>query len=152
MAATVALEPLKRGSHPSVSETNSASTVETRETLDQAGGFQQPTAPAFTSASSVSGTSQAAQLPSLPNSRNVRSKSLAIRRKPLAPTASPLATKYTSRDYLEIGQPAGKPETRFSRSYSVDSPTLYEFPQNCRTPISSLDSLASAVTSVTSQQ
>ncbi|OIW34893.1 hypothetical protein CONLIGDRAFT_626940, partial [Coniochaeta ligniaria NRRL 30616] len=143
-----ALEPLKRGSHPSVSDTNSASPVETLETLDQADGFQQLTASGITTASPGSGTCQAT--PPLPSSRNVRSKSLAIRRKPLSSTASPLATRYSSRDYLEIGLPS-KPATRFSRSYSVDSPTLYEFPQDCRPPISSLDSPASSATPIPSQ-
>lgn len=161
-----ALEPLKRGGHPSVSETSSASTVETLETLDQAGGFhafhhhqtQQTVVPSpRTSVRSVPTTasqsaSGAAQQPSLPGARNGRSQSLAIRRKPLSSTASPLATRYSSRDYLEIGQPSAKPEQRFSRSYSVDSPTLYEFPDKDRLPISSLNALASLSSPLSSQQ
>ncbi|KAB5580088.1 hypothetical protein GE09DRAFT_1080813 [Coniochaeta sp. 2T2.1] len=154
MTTMAALEPLKRGSQPSlppVSETNTASGVETPETLDQADGFQQPTTSSSTSPSSVSGTKQHQASP-LPNSRNVRSKSLAIRRKPLSSTASPLVTKFTSRDYLEIGLPTGKPETRFSRSYSVDSPTLYEFPQDARPPISASGSLACPATTIVPSQ
>ena len=52
-----------------------------------------------------------------------------IKRKPLSSTASALAARYSTRDYLQVQQPLAKPETRFSRSYSVDSPTLYEFPR-----------------------
>src|SRR6185295_4507141 len=66
---------------------------------------------------------------SLPANRTARSKSLAIKRKPLSSTASPIATRYSSatRDYLDAYQ-LPRPEQRFSRSCSLDSPTLYEFP------------------------
>lgn len=152
MATMAALEPPKGSSHTSVPETTRASTVETSETVDQADAFQLFPIPGSTSTVSVPGTAQVAPLPNPPNSRNARSQSLAIRRKPLSSTASPLATRYSSRDHLEIVQLPGKPETRFARSHSVDSPTLYEFPQDCRAPISSLESLASTVTSAPSQQ
>ncbi|KAM0614916.1 hypothetical protein ACHAO3_004764 [Verticillium nonalfalfae] len=50
-----------------------------------------------------------------------------IKRKPLSSTASPLATRFSEgAATLSIHLP--KPETRFSRAYSVDSPTLYEYP------------------------
>ncbi|OTB03031.1 hypothetical protein M426DRAFT_61020 [Hypoxylon sp. CI-4A] len=51
-----------------------------------------------------------------------------IRRKPLSATASPIATRYSSGEYLTITKGLPKPETRFSRSFSLDSPTVYEFP------------------------
>ncbi|KAK0731116.1 hypothetical protein B0H67DRAFT_60145 [Lasiosphaeris hirsuta] len=67
---------------------------------------------------------------SLPSPRAGRSKSLAIKRKPLSSTASPLATRYSTRDYLEAISKYPRPEQRFSRSCSLDSPTLYEFPDH----------------------
>ncbi|KAK3362219.1 hypothetical protein B0T25DRAFT_425 [Lasiosphaeria hispida] len=67
---------------------------------------------------------------SLPSPRAGRSKSLAIKRKPLSSTASPLATRYSTRDYLEAISQYPRPEQRFSRSCSLDSPTLYEFPDH----------------------
>lgn len=65
---------------------------------------------------------------SLPSPRTGRSQSLAIKRKPLSSTASPIATRYSTRDYLEAVKQLPRPEQRFSRSCSLDSPTLYEFP------------------------
>ncbi|KAI0391581.1 hypothetical protein F5Y17DRAFT_401447 [Xylariaceae sp. FL0594] len=52
-----------------------------------------------------------------------------IRRKPLSSTASPIATRYSSGEYLaSVVQSLPKPEQRYDRSFSVDSPTVYEFP------------------------
>jgi hypothetical protein len=65
---------------------------------------------------------------SLPSPRSGRSQSLAIKRKPLSSTASPIATRYSTRDYLDPVKRFPRPEQRFSRSCSLDSPTLYEFP------------------------
>ncbi|KAK0631949.1 hypothetical protein B0T14DRAFT_387313, partial [Immersiella caudata] len=64
----------------------------------------------------------------LPSPRTGRSQSLAIKRKPLSSTASPIATRYSTRDYLDAVKRFPRPEQRFSRSCSLDSPTLYEFP------------------------
>jgi len=50
-----------------------------------------------------------------------------VRRKPLPSTASPLATRYSSGEHLASTLPP--PNETFTRPYSVDSPTLYEFPQ-----------------------
>ncbi|RYO82772.1 hypothetical protein DL766_007984 [Monosporascus sp. MC13-8B] len=52
-----------------------------------------------------------------------------IRRKPLSSTASPIATRYSSGEYLTIIKGLPMPEHRFSRSNSVDSPTVYDFPR-----------------------
>lgn len=143
MATTLEpVEPLKRDGTPSVSETSTASPGLTPvETSDQADGFQQQRPPSVMSTSTVASAATVTSQP-LPVSRNVRAQSLAIRRKPLPPTASPLVTRHSTRDYLEITE-LTKPETRFSRSYSVDSPTLYEFPALARVPIGSLNELAS---------
>ncbi|TPX06997.1 uncharacterized protein E0L32_011065 [Thyridium curvatum] len=76
----------------------------------------------------------------LPSPRSGRSQSLAaqasptfapapIKRKPLSATASPLAVSYTTGSHLDILRDLPGPEQRFSRSFSVDSPTLYEFPE-----------------------
>ncbi|ORY62116.1 uncharacterized protein BCR38DRAFT_525172 [Pseudomassariella vexata] len=79
-------------------------------------------------------------LPTLTPSRNIRKLVIdssvtvppplqPIRRKPLSKTASPIATRYSSGAYLSIARDLPKPEQRFSRSFSVDSPTIYEFAQ-----------------------
>lgn len=71
-----------------------------------------------------------------------RSQSLAytpapIKRKPLSSSASPLATRFSSpgRNYLDIIRDLPRPESRFSRSCSLDSPTLYEFPTKFGPPL-----------------
>ncbi|XMA11477.1 hypothetical protein WAI453_004268 [Rhynchosporium graminicola] len=49
-----------------------------------------------------------------------------VRRKPLPPTASPWATRYSSGEHLATTlQPS---EPTYVRPYAVDSPTLHEFP------------------------
>ncbi|KAH8201128.1 hypothetical protein TruAng_004678 [Truncatella angustata] len=60
-----------------------------------------------------------------------------IRRKPLSSTASPIATRYSSGDYLTIAHGLPRPEQRYSRSFSVDSPTVYEFQ-----PLASIETIA----------
>ncbi|KAI0007089.1 hypothetical protein F4779DRAFT_527202 [Xylariaceae sp. FL0662B] len=52
-----------------------------------------------------------------------------IRRKPLSSTASPIAVRFSSEEYLNLTRALPKPEHRFDRAYSVDSPTVYDFPQ-----------------------
>ena len=74
-------------------------------------------------------------VPDLPVSRKLRESAIPaalqqIRRKPLSPTASPIATRYSSVEYLAIAKVFSVPENRFSRSKSVDSPTVYEFPHS----------------------
>ncbi|KAI1379590.1 hypothetical protein F4677DRAFT_337366 [Hypoxylon crocopeplum] len=74
----------------------------------------------------------------LPVSRNTRNLVIdssvilppvrSIRRKALSSTASPIAARYSSGEYLTITKGLPRPEQRFSRSFSVDSPTVYEFP------------------------
>ncbi|KAK7924815.1 Intracellular protein transport-like protein [Apiospora marii] len=51
-----------------------------------------------------------------------------IRRKPLSSTASPIVSRYSSGAYLSITRALPRPEQRYSRSFSLDSPTVYEFP------------------------
>ncbi|KAF9870034.1 hypothetical protein CkaCkLH20_12514 [Colletotrichum karsti] len=54
-----------------------------------------------------------------------------IKRKPLSSTASQIAASYASGSSSPSVLSPGDlpmPDTRFSRSYSVDSPTLYEYP------------------------
>ncbi|KAG9245027.1 hypothetical protein BJ878DRAFT_420094 [Calycina marina] len=61
-----------------------------------------------------------------------------VRRKPLPLTASPLATRYSSGERLGHSTipnlEAPEPERSFLRPYSVDSPTLYEFPRQSTAP------------------
>lgn len=73
-------------------------------------------------------------IPHLPSS-SIRSRALSsasstssspVRRKPLPLSASPLATRYSSGDHLT--STLELPEQNFVRPYSVDSPTLYDFP------------------------
>ncbi|KAJ4388387.1 hypothetical protein N0V85_007606 [Neurospora sp. IMI 360204] len=77
-----------------------------------------------------------------PSPSKGRSQSLAytpapIKRKPLSSSASPLATRFSSpgRNYLDIIRDLPRPESRFSRSCSLDSPTLYEFPAKFGPPL-----------------
>ncbi|KAK7969614.1 Intracellular protein transport-like protein [Apiospora saccharicola] len=51
-----------------------------------------------------------------------------IRRKPLSSTASPIVSRYSSGAYLSLTRALPRPEQRYSRSFSLDSPTVYEFP------------------------
>ncbi|CAJ2512820.1 Uu.00g009390.m01.CDS01 [Anthostomella pinea] len=57
-----------------------------------------------------------------------------IRRKPLSSTASPIATRYSSGEYLAIVN-LPRPDHRYDRSFSVDSPTVYHFPQPPASPM-----------------
>lgn len=61
-----------------------------------------------------------------------------IKRKPLSLTASPLATRYSSPRLPELYEDLQRPEQRFARSVSLDSPTLYEFPGQSNLASSSL--------------
>ncbi|KAI8965605.1 hypothetical protein F5Y11DRAFT_312808 [Daldinia sp. FL1419] len=75
----------------------------------------------------------------LPGSRNTKNLVIdssadlppvrSVRRKPLSSTASSIATRYSSGEYLAIAKGLPGPDQRFSRSFSVDSPTVYEFPR-----------------------
>lgn len=93
----------------------------------------------------------------LPSPRAVRSQSLAIKRKPLSSTASPIATRYSTRsgrEYLDgLSPDLPRPEQRFSRSCSLDSPTLYEFPHRrpSSPPVGPLTPSASSAASMPSQ-
>ena len=56
-----------------------------------------------------------------------------IKRKPLSATASPSAVRYSNTSSSSTTSPPTfidlpQPDQRFSRSYSIDSPTLYEYP------------------------
>jgi hypothetical protein len=92
-----------------------------RETLDQTDAF--PELP---------------ELPPLPSQalpRSARSLSLAqisgpVKRKPLSSTASPAAIRYSKGGSIAAVEGLPKPEQRFARSCSLDSPTLYEFPDH----------------------
>ncbi|KAI0544884.1 hypothetical protein F4679DRAFT_563351 [Xylaria curta] len=64
------------------------------------------------------------------NGRNSSPASQPIRRKPLSSTASSIATRYSSGEHLaSVVKTLRRPEQRYDRSFSVDSPTVYEFPQ-----------------------
>ncbi|KAI0593715.1 hypothetical protein F4775DRAFT_576914 [Biscogniauxia sp. FL1348] len=84
-------------------------------------------------------------VPALPVSRNIRNLVIddnttdlttaalppgpSIKRKPLSAAASPIATRYSSGAYLTIAKARPRPEQKYSRSCSLDSPTVYEFPR-----------------------
>ncbi|CZR60880.1 related to intracellular protein transport protein [Phialocephala subalpina] len=55
-----------------------------------------------------------------------------VRRKPLPATASPLATRFSSGEHLT--SKLQLPEQPFIRPWSVDSPTLHEFPPTSTVP------------------
>ena len=58
-----------------------------------------------------------------------------LRRKPLPATASPLATRFSTGEHLAAATLVLSEES-FARPYSVDSPTLYEFPSRSSIPFS----------------
>ncbi|KAK4152459.1 hypothetical protein C8A00DRAFT_34875 [Chaetomidium leptoderma] len=73
----------------------------------------------------------------LPSPRSGRSQSLAqlsgpIKRKPLSSTASATAVRFSKGAvaYADTLADLPRPEQRFARSCSLDSPTLYEFPDH----------------------
>lgn len=66
------------------------------------------------------------------SSPSLTTSSSPVRRKPLPKTASPLATRYSSGEHLAAT--LQRPEQTFSRPYSIDSPTLYEFPPTSQIP------------------
>ncbi|KAI1632775.1 hypothetical protein F4809DRAFT_626223 [Biscogniauxia mediterranea] len=84
-------------------------------------------------------------VPALPVSRNIRNLVIdgnttdltsaalppgpSIKRKPLSAAASPIATRYSSGAYLSIAKARPRPEQKYSRSCSLDSPTVNEFPR-----------------------
>ncbi|KAI0141846.1 hypothetical protein GGR57DRAFT_486549 [Xylariaceae sp. FL1272] len=64
------------------------------------------------------------------NSRATISATQPIRRKPLSSTASSIATRYSSSEYLaSVTRDLPRPDQRYDRSFSLDSPIVYEFPQ-----------------------
>ncbi|KAK1832851.1 hypothetical protein QBC39DRAFT_381140 [Podospora conica] len=109
---------------PPPANATSLESIETRAHTDDAFAFAFPPLPSLASR--------------LPSPRAVRSQSLAIKRKPLSSTASPIATRYSTRsgrEYLDgLSPDLPRPEQRFSRSCSLDSPTLYEFPHRRPSP------------------
>lgn len=70
--------------------------------------------------------------PPSPRSRSVSLAQISgpIKRKPLSSTASPVAVRYSTRAYADAFDDFSRPEQRFARSCSLDSPTLYEFPDH----------------------
>ncbi|KAI1504613.1 hypothetical protein F5X99DRAFT_20332 [Biscogniauxia marginata] len=84
-------------------------------------------------------------VPALPVSRNTRKLVLdnttalpptqSIKRKPLSVAASPIATRYSSGEYLAIAKARPTAEQKYSRSFSLDSPTVYEFPRAAVQPV-----------------
>lgn len=82
---------------------------------------------------------QRPRLPSLSvRSRTTSSASTtstsSVRRKPLPLTASPLATRYSLGDSLTSTTTTLELPETFIRPYSVDSPTLYDFPPTPANP------------------
>ncbi|KAH6719320.1 hypothetical protein DL95DRAFT_454586 [Leptodontidium sp. 2 PMI_412] len=57
-----------------------------------------------------------------------------VRRKPLPSTASPLATRFSSGEHLAAT--LQQPDQPYVRPYSVDSPTLHDFPPTSKLPFS----------------
>ncbi|KAL1837925.1 hypothetical protein VTJ49DRAFT_3245 [Mycothermus thermophilus] len=112
--------PLRSGPHAPHHHLLSREALETFETLAHRGPFPEP--------------SSAGNSP-LPSPRAVRSLSLAqfsgpVKRKPLSSTASPVAVRFSkgASAYADLLEDLPRPEQRFARSFSVDSPTLYDFP------------------------
>ncbi|KAI8950969.1 hypothetical protein F4801DRAFT_311564 [Xylaria longipes] len=95
-----------------------------------------PATPVSTSSSSSSSSSRNTKGLVL-NSRNSGPAAQPIRRKPLSSTASSIATRYSSGEHLaSVVKTLPRPEQRYDRSFSVDSPTVYEFPHVQVQPVS----------------
>ncbi|KAK3900716.1 hypothetical protein C8A05DRAFT_35626 [Staphylotrichum tortipilum] len=99
------------------------------ETVDHTDAFPGPPPPAPPPLPTTTTTHQ------LSSPRSTRSLSLAqisgpVKRKPLSTTASPAAVRFSkgAAAYADIIADLPRPEQRFARSCSLDSPTLYEFP------------------------
>ncbi|KAI1294518.1 hypothetical protein F5Y03DRAFT_312940 [Xylaria venustula] len=141
MAVTTAHQHHHHQHHPSLSalsETSTASTASTasshvsysafpfygdHHSSDQPPPLNTPPAP------SVSGSRNTKGLV-LNHGRVSGPPAQPIRRKPLSSTASPIATRYSSAEHLaNVVKSLPRPEQRYDRSFSVDSPTVYEFPQ-----------------------
>ncbi|KAI0969929.1 hypothetical protein F4678DRAFT_436987 [Xylaria arbuscula] len=120
--------------HPSLSALSETSTASTHVSYsafpfhgdhygDQPPPLNTPPAP------SVSGSRNTKGLV-LNHSRVSGPPAQPIRRKPLSSTASSIATRYSSGEHLaSVVKSLPRPEQRYDRSFSVDSPTVYEFPQ-----------------------
>ncbi|KAK5628278.1 hypothetical protein RRF57_003993 [Xylaria bambusicola] len=123
--------------HPSLSalsETSSASTHVSYSAFPF--HADQPPPLSTPPASSVSGSRNTKGLV-LNNGRIPASPVQSIRRKPLSATASPIATRYSSGEHLASAvRSLPRPEQRYDRSFSVDSPTVYEFPHAQVQPMS----------------
>ncbi|TVY50076.1 hypothetical protein LOCC1_G000086 [Lachnellula occidentalis] len=110
-------------SHPHPIDTRPASTIAASPQTQQ-GENHRPRAP------SVSLRDRGLSISSI-------SSSSTLRRKPLPTTASPLAIRFSSGEHLAATLEL--PEQPFTRPYSVDSPTLHEFPPTNRLPFAPAD-------------
>ncbi|KAI1430138.1 hypothetical protein F5Y12DRAFT_722187 [Xylaria sp. FL1777] len=116
--------------HPSLSALSETSTASTHVSFsafpfyaDQPPPLSNPPAPPVSGSRNTKGLV-------LNNGRVSGPPTQPIRRKPLSSTASPIATRYSSAEHLaSVVKSLPRPEQRYDRSFSVDSPTVYEFPQ-----------------------
>ncbi|KAK3984828.1 hypothetical protein QBC44DRAFT_7765 [Cladorrhinum sp. PSN332] len=111
------------------------------ETSDQTDVFPDlpsfPTAGTWSTRSSPIAPKQTHSAPRTGRSLSLAQISGPVKRKPLSATASPSATRYSTPvscpdDHLLL-QDLQRPEHRFARAISLDSPTLYDF-QGHRSP------------------
>ncbi|KAI0126008.1 hypothetical protein BJ170DRAFT_583727 [Xylariales sp. AK1849] len=128
--------------HPSITSTKSdTQNASSDVSFSQHLSFLLDSSPATVSALSASRNTRKlvidSSIAALPQPTNQ-----VIRRKPLSSSASPIVTRYSSGEYLTIARGLPRPEQRYSRSYSVDSPTVYEFLPSTIGPVANLDSTA----------
>ncbi|KAI0526012.1 hypothetical protein F5B22DRAFT_588756 [Xylaria bambusicola] len=123
--------------HPSLSALSETSSASTHVSYSAFPFYADQPPPLSTPpASSVSGSRNTKGLV-LNNGRIPASPVQSIRRKPLSATASPIATRYSSGEHLaSVVKSLPRPEQRYDRSFSVDSPTVYEFPHAQVQPMS----------------
>ena len=123
--------------HPSLSALSETSSASTHVSYSAFPFYANQPPPLNTPrTSSVSGSRNTKGLV-LTDGRIPTSPVQSIRRKPLSSTASAIATRYSSGEHLANavkGLP--RPEQRYDRAFSVDSPTVYEFPHAPVQPMS----------------
>ncbi|GAP84923.2 putative intracellular protein transport-like protein [Rosellinia necatrix] len=124
--------------HPSLSALSETSSASSRASLFPS--FVDPSPPPLAPqnrppAQSVSSSRNTKGL--VLNDRTSAPVTQPIRRKPLSSAASSIATRYSSGEHLAgVVKNLPRPEQRYDRSFSVDSPIVYEFPQAQLEPMS----------------
>jgi hypothetical protein len=117
---------------PSISSTSDTSYASSELPHGARGLSAAPTTTTTTSSTARTTRSYSLAAVNTANTGAISNNLNSIKRKPLASTASPLATRFSAGGHTFLSPSSSpdlpKPDVRLSRSFSVDSPTLYEYP------------------------